>query len=166
MIKRLFIFSTVIILLSSCIKTNDVKCTYQESTFIAPVSEVNSLQAWVNTYHPGAIKHSSGLFYEIVNPGSGTAVPAVCSNITVKYTGTLTTGAKFDENLTGFSSVLGSLILGWQKGVPLIKSSGTIILYLPPSLGYGAQDIKDNSGVVVIPANSILVFNVQLIAVQ
>jgi len=166
MIKRFFIFSTVIILSSSCLKSKEPSCTYQASNFVAPTAEVNSLQGWVSAYHSGATKDASGFYYEIGNPGSGTVAPSVCSNIVVKYTGTLSNGVKFDENLTGFSAVLGGLILGWQKGLPLIKSGGQINLYLPPSMGYGSQDVKDNTGAVVIPANSILVFNIQLIAVQ
>jgi FKBP-type peptidyl-prolyl cis-trans isomerase len=84
----------------------------------------------------------------------------------VKYTGTLTTGFKFDENLTGFSELLGRLVIGWQKGLPLIKAGGSMSLYIPPTLGYGSQDIKNSSGAVIIPANSILIFTIQLVAVQ
>lgn len=165
MTKRFLLLSTVIFLFSSCLKTKKDTCLYTDSTFIAPAAEQNTLQGWISANHSGATKHPSGFFYEISIPGTG-PVPAVCSNITVKYTGTLINGNKFDENTTGFSSVLGALILGWQRGVPLIKAGGTIILYLPPSFGYGGQDVKDNNGVVVIPANSILVFTIQLITVQ
>ena len=166
MIKRLLIFSTTVFLLASCVKSPDISCPYQESGAVAPASEVSTLQAWINTYHPGATKHASGFFYESVTPGTGTVTPTVCSNVTVKYTGTLTNLTKFDENLTGYSSVLGALIIGWQKGVPLIKSGGSIVLYIPPSLGYGSQDVKNSAGAVIIPANSILIFSIQLVAVQ
>jgi FKBP-type peptidyl-prolyl cis-trans isomerase FkpA len=58
------------------------------------------------------------------------------------------------------------LIEGWKIGLPLIQKSGKIKLYIPPSLGYGASDIKDNNGVVVIPANSMLIFDVSLVDFQ
>jgi len=137
---------------------------------VAPASEVTSLQAYVNANHPGATQHSSGFFYEITNPGSGTT-PSLCSYVIVKYTGTLTNGTQFDSSNpnypNGVSLALGNLILGWQKELPLIKSGGSINLYLPPSLGYGNQDQRDpNTGAIVIPANSITVFTIQLVAVQ
>jgi FKBP-type peptidyl-prolyl cis-trans isomerase FkpA len=165
MIKRLLLVSSVVILFASCVKHNDGGCPYQSSSAVAPASEVSALQVWVNSNAPGASQHSTGFFYKIGSPGSG-ATPEVCSSITVKYTGKLSNGTKFDENLTGYTSILGSLIMGWQKGMPLIKPGGSITLYLPPSFGYGNQDVKDNSGNVIIPANSILVFDVQLISVQ
>ncbi len=163
--KQILFTVATLFVLSSCLKKNESKCTYTNSTFIAPPAEINILQGWVSANAAGAVKDPSGFFYEITNPGTGAAA-SVCSNITVKYLGTLSNGVKFDENTTGFTAILGSLVLGWQKGIPLIKSGGSIKLYLPPSMAYGSQDVKDNNGAVVIPGNSILVFTVQLIAVQ
>ncbi|WP_462220714.1 FKBP-type peptidyl-prolyl cis-trans isomerase [Ferruginibacter sp.] len=166
MIKKLLVFSALAILFVSCTKSNEPTCPFADIAAVAPASEITAVQNYVTSSHPAAIQHSSGLFYEITTAGTGSVNPGVCSNITVKYTGTLTNGFKFDENLTGFSERLGGLILGWQKGLPLIKSGGSISLYIPPSLGYGSNDIKDRNGVVIIPANSILVFAIQLVAVQ
>ncbi|HMU09389.1 MAG TPA: FKBP-type peptidyl-prolyl cis-trans isomerase [Ferruginibacter sp.] len=142
-----------------CKKSSDTGCGFTESTIVAPASEIATLQAWVTANHPGAVQHPSGLFYEITNPGSGTT-PSVCSNITFKYTGYLTNGVKFEENLTGVTYVLGQLIPGFQKGIPLIKKFGTINLFIPPSLGYGSNQVGS------IPPNSILQFAVQLMEVQ
>ena len=64
-----------------------------------------------------------------------------------------------------FKVKLGELIPGWQKGIPLIKKGGEVKLYIPPSLGYGSQNVT-SGGVVVVPANSILIFDVQLADVQ
>jgi FKBP-type peptidyl-prolyl cis-trans isomerase FkpA len=36
-------------------------------------------------------------------------------------------------------------------------------LYIPPTLGYGSREIKDNLGNVIIPANSILIFDIELL---
>lgn len=156
------------VLFSSCIKEKDNKCTYQPVTASAPPSEVSALQAWINLNAPGAVQHSSGIFYSITNPGTG-ATASVCSNITVKYSGWLSTntgGAPFDSNASGFNSVLGQLILGWQTGLPLIKAGGSITLYIPPSLGYGGSDVRNSGGVVIIPANSYLKFTIDLVSVQ
>jgi FKBP-type peptidyl-prolyl cis-trans isomerase FkpA len=166
MIKQLFLLVFSAVLFSSCLKSKSDACSFQESSVVAPSTEITALQNWVNVNAPGAIQHSSGVFYKIVNAGTGVNPGGVCSNITVKYTGTLLNGTKFDENQTGFTDALGRLIVGWQKGIPLVKAGGRIILYIPPTLGYGTQDIRDGAGNVVIPANSYLIFTVDLVSVQ
>ncbi len=160
MVKKLFAFVSLTILLVSCVKSTVDSCQYKDSVLVAPASEIAILQTYITAAHPAAIQHSSGLFYEILLPGAGTAVPGVCNTVTVKYSGYLTNGTKFDENLGGISFKLGQLIIGWQKGIPLVKKGGSINLYIPPSLGYGS------SAVGSIPANSILVFNIQLLDFQ
>jgi FKBP-type peptidyl-prolyl cis-trans isomerase FkpA len=160
MIKKLLFFAFTGVLFSSCLKTNsDTGCPYKESATVAPAAEITTLQNYITATHPAAIQHPSGFFYEITNAGTGNA-PTVCSGIVVKYSGYLTNGTKFDENLTGVGFTLGQLIVGWQKGIPLIKRGGSINLYIPPSLGYGSAA----SG--PIPANSNLVFTIQLVDVQ
>ncbi len=159
MIKKLFFLFVISYLFASCSKSPVTNgCGYIESSAVATASEIATLQAYVNATHPAAIQHSSGIFYEIVSAGTG-AIPSICSTITVKYTGYLSSGFKFDENLIGANFVLGQLIVGWQKGLPLIKKGGAINLYVPPSLGYGSN--VNGS----IPANSYLVFAIQLVDV-
>jgi len=81
--------------------------------------------------------------------------------------GRLTNGTVFDQSPAGGTKTftLGGLIPGWQKGIPLISSGGKITLYIPPSLGYGSVDVKQNN-IVIIPANSILIFEIDLVAVS
>lgn len=163
MLSRLLILFFFCVSLLSCSKSSDDPgCTFTAPTVVVPASEIANLQAWVNANRPMAIFNSGGFYYEIITTGSGTVTPAVCSKVTVKYAGYLTSGFKFtstaeETNPTTFT--LGGLIAGWQLGIPLIKKGGTINLYLPPSLGYGA------SASASIPANSILLFTVQLIEV-
>jgi FKBP-type peptidyl-prolyl cis-trans isomerase len=163
--KQFFILFAAAALLSSCLKKSNNDCGFTEQNPVAPATEVNALQGWISANASTAVQHSSGMFYIITSPGTG-AVASVCSGVTVKYTGTLLNGSQFDQNTTGFNSVLGQLILGWQKGLPLIKAGGSITLFIPPSLGYGNQDIRNSSGAVIIPANSNLKFTIELTAVQ
>jgi FKBP-type peptidyl-prolyl cis-trans isomerase FkpA len=167
MISRLLIFISFCVVLSSCKKSDDPGCNYTPSTLVVPASEMTTLQNFIAAYHPSATLSSGGFYYDIVSTGSGTVTPVLCSSVSVKYAGYysngVTSGTKFtsvaeESNVSTFA--LGNLILGWQRGIPLIKAGGTINLYLPPSLGYGA------GGSGTIPGNSILIFTIQLTAVQ
>ena len=159
MMKRLIFLLTVSLLLASCSETtSNGACSFTDSNVTAPASEVAYLQAWITANHPAAILHPSGFFYEITNPGTG-GTSKICSHITVKYSGYLMSGFKFDENLDGVTFVLGQLVIAWQKGIPLIKAGGSIALYVPPTLGYGS--VQSNN----IPPNSYLVFTIQLLNV-
>ncbi len=97
----------------------------------------------------------------------GTGAEAVAGKtITVHYTGTLTNGQKFDSSLDRgqpFSFTLGSgmVIKGWDMGVAGMKVGGKRKLVIPPELAYGDRAVGN-----VIPANSTLVFEVELLGVQ
>ena len=169
MIKAFFALLVGSVLLGSCYKkdVNTSTCNYDACAFKVPANEVTQLE----TYLSGAgittaIKHCSGMYYEIIAPGAG-AAPTVCSYVSVNYKGSLTNGNVFDQT-TGTPAVFGlvSLIDSWKIGIPLIKKAGKIRLYVPPSLGYGSSDQKDQSGNIVIPANSILIFDIELLDVQ
>jgi len=140
-------------------------CSYDACAVAAPASEVTLLEAYLATASiTTAIKHCSGMYYTIDAAGTG-ATATICSTVSVKYKGQLTTGTVFDQSTTPVSFQLAGLIEAWKKGIPLIKPGGKIKLYCPPSLAYGNQDIRNGSGVVIIPANSILVFEVELVGV-
>ncbi len=105
-----------------------------------------------------------------VKVGTGTqATPG--SQVSVLYVGKLSDGTVFDSSAAHgnqpLSFTLGAqgLIAGFQIGVNGMKVGGERLLAIPPSLGYGAQDVKDSAGKVIIPANSTLVFDVQLVSV-
>lgn len=163
MIKKLVLISFVSFLLAACSKTSSTGgCGYSESTVTAPASEIAMLQNWISTNHPAAIQHPSGFFYEIGAAGTA-GTPNICSRIYIKYSGYLISpspGFKFDENLTGTSLTMYQLIIGWQKGIPLLKAGGSISLYIPPTLGYGS------AGSGAVPPNAYLQFNIQLLDVQ
>ena len=99
-----------------------------------------------------------GIFYRILEPG-GENHPETYSTITVKYKGMLLDGTVFDQT-EGEESVqlyLNNLISGWKIGLPLIGAGGKIILYLPSVYGYGETAYD------VIPANSVLIFDIDLL---
>jgi FKBP-type peptidyl-prolyl cis-trans isomerase FkpA len=158
--KILLCLTVVALLTSGCLKKT-TGCAYSESTTVAPTAEQQAVLDYLTANSITASKHSSGLYYKILADGTGGS-PQICSQVQVNYKGTLTNNSTFDEN-NNFVYDLGALIDGWKKGIPLIKKGGHIMLYIPPTLGYGSTDVKNASGVVVIPANSILVFDITLI---
>jgi FKBP-type peptidyl-prolyl cis-trans isomerase len=110
-------------------------------------------------------KTASGLEYWDIKVGTG-AVAESGQHVKVDYTGWLTNGKKFDSSVgTGkpFEFVLGAgqVIKGWDEGVTGMKVGGKRQLRIPPDLAYGAKGYPG-----VIPANSTLVFDVQLIDVK
>ena len=86
----------------------------------------------------GFTKTSSGLYYKIIAPGTGTLTIDDSSILTLKYTGKLFNGTVFDQTAEGATAslMLGNLILGWREALPLIKSGGHIRILVPSALGY------------------------------
>ncbi len=160
--KKIFLAITVLTTLFFSCGKKDTVCNYNDSAVTASTSETANVQAYLTANNITATQHSSGFFYKITQVGTGQAVVNLCSNITIKYVGKLTNGTIFDQSPAGETRTftLGQLIVGWQKGIPLISSGGKITLYIPPSLGYG------NSPVGTIPANSILIFDIELVSVS
>ncbi len=142
-------------LFSACKKSS---CNIEPSTIVASASEITVIQNYLTAHSLTATQHSSGLFYTIINEGSGDT-PDLCSSVTVKYKGSLTDGSVFDQSTTNVSFPLSNLIEGWKHGIPLVKKGGKILLYVPPSLAYG------NNSQPGIPANSTLIFDIDLVGV-
>jgi FKBP-type peptidyl-prolyl cis-trans isomerase len=110
-------------------------------------------------------KTASGLEYWDIKAGTG-ATAQSGQHVKVDYTGWLTNGKKFDSSVgTGkpFDFKLGAsqVIKGWDEGVAGMKVGGKRQLRIPPDLAYGAAGYPP-----VIPANSTLIFDVQLVDVK
>ena len=104
----------------------------------------------------------SGLLYKVEKEGTGDA-PKDSDTVVVNYKGTLTDGKEFDNSYTRgepLSFRLDGVIPGWTEGLKNIKKGGKIQLVIPPDLAYG------KTGVPGIPANSTLVFDVELLDIK
>jgi peptidylprolyl isomerase len=107
---------------------------------------------------------ASGLKYVTITEGTG-ASPASGDSVIVHYTGWLQSdGSQFDSSVGGdpFQTTVGvgSVIAGWDEGLPLMKEGGKTRLIIPPDLGYGETGSGDR-----IPPNSTLVFDIELLDV-
>lgn len=162
MYKKLFFIISLPFVIMACNKSSSSSsCPYTTPTDVAPAAEIATLKSYLDSNSITYTQHKSGIFYKIVTQGSGTT-PGVCSAVLVKYSGRLTTTTTpFDQNTAGVAFTLGQLIRGWQFGIPLIQKGGSIILYIPPSLGYGTSGAGAS-----IPPNSYLIFTIDLVDVQ
>ncbi len=161
----LFLLTLASLTFLSCKKKSG--CDFSESRIVTPTNEMNSLQDSLTKYGiNNTSQHPSGFNYRIIEQGTGNTATSLCSTISAKYKGSFFNGKVFDQSMTSpISFALGQMITGWQKAIPLIHEGGKMELYLPPSMAYGSDPIY-SGGQLVIPANSFLVFEVELTKVQ
>lgn len=105
------------------------------------------------------------LIIEDVQEGTG-KVAEKGKDITVHYMGYLTDGTKFDSSLDRRQPLtitlgVGQVIRGWDEGFGGMKEGGKRKLTIPPEMGYGSRAVGG-----VIPANSTLIFEVELLRVH
>jgi FKBP-type peptidyl-prolyl cis-trans isomerase FkpA len=126
---------------------------------VSPQSEESQLTSYAVANNIDAVKHVSGIYYQVTDGGTGVA-PTANSTVTAAYTGKLLNGTIFDSRTASFS--LSGVIEGWQIGIPLIKKGGKIKLIIPSSYAYGCNG-SPGAG---IPPNSVLFFDISLIDVK
>lgn len=152
--------SFLAVLFSGCIKGTGVgPCTNKTAS-----SEAAAMQAYATSKGYSMSTTPEGLFYQVVNPGSG-AIAMPTSNLSVTYTGRLiSSDAIFDQQTSPNTPTdqwkLQNLIAGWQIGIPIIAKGGTIRLIIPSSLAYGCR------GVGNLPGDAVLFFEITLVDFQ
>ena len=116
-----------------------------------------------NAKAPGVITLPDGLQYQIVRSGPLTgAKPAPIDEVKVHYEGKLLDGTVFDssyERGVPASFPLQGLVPAWKEALVKMRPGDQWILYVPPALGYGAEDKGP------IPGNSVMIFKIELIDV-
>lgn len=103
----------------------------------------------------------SEVLFEILRDAKGEK-PTLEDQVTVHYVGTLIDGTEFDSSVSrGKPSTFGlqRLIKGWQQAIPQMTVGSKWKLYIPSDLAYGAQSKP------TIPANSALIFEIELIEI-
>lgn len=110
----------------------------------------------------GVKQTESGLLYQVITEGTG-ASPLATDTVEVHYKGTLTDGTQFDSSYDRNEPAtfpLDRVIAGWTEGVQLMKEGAKFKFVIPPELAYGENDTP------TIPANSTLIFEVELLKVE
>jgi FKBP-type peptidyl-prolyl cis-trans isomerase len=134
----------------------------QETTEVATTTNTQT----ASTTQPAENTTQLQVTDEVVGTG---ATAEAGDSVTVNYVGSLTDGTVFDASAnhetTGFTFLLGAnpsqVIEGWNEGIVGMKVGGKRKLIIPASLAYGDQAVGG-----VIPANSTLIFEVELLKVQ
>jgi FKBP-type peptidyl-prolyl cis-trans isomerase FklB len=115
-----------------------------------------------NAKNKDVVTLPSGLQYKVIQEGDGKC-PVDTSFVTVHYTGSLIDGEVFDSSVERGEPAqfpVNGVIPGWTEALKLMKPGAKWILYIPAALAYGE---RGNQG---IAPNSVLIFDVQLIAVE
>ncbi|WP_038176104.1 MULTISPECIES: FKBP-type peptidyl-prolyl cis-trans isomerase [Vibrio] len=110
----------------------------------------------------GVKKTETGLLYQVMTPAEGEQ-PKDTDTVQVHYKGTLIDGTQFDSSYDRGEPAtfpLNRVISGWTEGVQLMPVGSKFKFVIPPELAYGEQDTP------TIPANSTLVFEVELLKID
>ena len=152
------ILATSVVLLTNCKKDDDDDNNPVPNEEQAAIDE-QIIKDYLDANNLAATRDSSGVYYIIKSVGGGDH-PTSQSLVEVLYQGKLIDGTIFDETTQGsVTFLLTDLIEGWQIGIPYLKEGGSGTFFIPSGLGYGTS----SSGSV--PANSVLIFDVDLIKV-
>ncbi|MCE3009773.1 MAG: FKBP-type peptidyl-prolyl cis-trans isomerase [Proteobacteria bacterium] len=114
-----------------------------------------------NKANPDVKTTASGLQYQIVSEGKGKS-PTVEDTVKAHYTGTLINGEKFDSSHDRGQPAefpVGGVIKGWTEALQMMKPGGKMKLWIPADLAYGPSARPG------IPANSVLLFDVELVEI-
>jgi len=120
----------------------------------------------INADYPNTTMTSSGIRYIIQRQGTG-GKPASGRTVRVNYTGRLLSGEVFDSSaLRGrpleFQAGVGKVIPGWDETVMDMRVGEKRLVIIPPELAYGNQEV----GTGLIPANSFLIFEMELVGIR
>jgi peptidylprolyl isomerase len=122
--------------------------------------------ARINTEFPNTTQTSSGIRYIVQQQGTG-GRPARGSTVRVNYVGRLLDGTVFDDSsLRGrpleFQAGTGRVIQGWDETILDMQVGEKRLVIIPPELAYGDRVVGNG----LIPANSFLIFEMELVSIQ
>jgi FKBP-type peptidyl-prolyl cis-trans isomerase FkpA len=156
-VKRINFFlalSFITVLFYGCMKSKSCTPT-------PPNAEATQMLAYAAAEGMNVTSHASGLYYEVIDPGTGDA-PDANSSIVVTYLSKTLDGTVIDDQQTPNTSAipLSSFIEGWRIGLPFIGEGGTIQLLVPSALAFGCEPYRS------LPGNTVLFFEIHLISVE
>ncbi|MCL2809181.1 MAG: peptidylprolyl isomerase [Treponema sp.] len=120
----------------------------------------------INTDFPNTQQTTSGIRYIIQKEGTG-GRPAQGRTVSVHYTGRLLNGTVFDDSILRgepieFQVGVGRVIQGWDEMLMEMRVGEKRLVIIPPELAYGSRSVGEG----LIPANSFLIFEMELIRIR
>ena len=116
-----------------------------------------------NKQKKGVVETKSGLQYEVLVKGSGPR-PGINDVVKFNYTGSFIDGKEFDSSIkrgAPLTMPVSQLIPGWTEALQLMPVGSKYRLVVPADLAYGENGLPP-----VIEPNSVLVFDVELLAIE
>lgn len=117
-----------------------------------------------NAQRDGVTTTASGLQYEVLTEGEGDQQPVESDVVTVHYEGKLVDGTVFDSSISRGEPVelpVNGVIPGWVETLQMMNVGDKWKVTIPSELAYGARSPSP-----VIPPNSVLVFELELLGIQ
>ncbi|MEL6943034.1 MAG: FKBP-type peptidyl-prolyl cis-trans isomerase, partial [Bacteroidota bacterium] len=150
---KYFILLMSVCLLGSCLKENESVGNREQFEI-----DINLIEEYLETNNLTAQSSNSGLHYIIEEEGPGDA-PGISDIVVVRLKQSLLDGTVINE-IVGDSSVtigIPALLPGLQESLLLLKKGGKGTFLMPSYLGLG------NAASADIPANSVLIFELELV---
>lgn len=162
--KRLFFVFALLLALGACKKTVTEDTDYLEHIKID--SEKIRAYLTANNIPIKKVGDTIGVYYQIIDSGNVNTLFSTSTLITVGYSANIINAdATLSDTVSKTGDIhpsftLGSVIRGWQVGIPLIKRNGRIRLFVPSRYAYGKYEQDSNAD--TIPAYSCLNFDITL----
>ena len=105
---------------------------------------------------------TKGVQYKVIKEGTG-ITPKVSDKVQVHYIGALLDGTEFDNSVKRGEPLefpVNAVIEGWQDLLQVMKEGMKVKAWIPSALAYGEAGVPP-----MIPANALLVFEVELLKV-
>jgi len=157
MLKYIMLIIVLALIVSFFVRNN----VNREAAKVNVAKAVEFLQN--NKQLDGVIETASGLQYQVLIAGQGQVHPMASEKVKVHYHGTLLNGTVFDSSVARNEPIsfgLNQVIKGWTEGLQLMVVGEKSRLFIPAKLGYG------DSAAGKIPPGSLLIFDVELLAIE
>ena len=152
--KNIFISLSIVILMLGCSQPSNLEMNLQQSESFLEQNLLNS----------SIIEIEPGLQYLILeSPEGNSSRPTLSDIITADFHGTLLDGSVFWSSIDNgepLTTKLSQLIPGCQETISLMSEGDSWRIFIHPDLAYG------EAGRPGIPANSALIFDINLLAVN
>ncbi|MBK7872501.1 MAG: FKBP-type peptidyl-prolyl cis-trans isomerase [Saprospiraceae bacterium] len=108
---------------------------------------------------------SSGLYYQILAPGQGDSI-RWAEQVRVHYRGYFLDGKEFDSSYKRGKPIdfyVGNMIDGWNEGLKMLRPGAKALFIVPSHLGYRDKGLNDAKGQQLVPPNTVLVFELEVL---